>query len=76
MAYITLKSSKIHLYLTGFTGIDDPYEPPLDAEVIVRSKTKYSGQHKCSQMPCESIHIHLHDLSLRRMQCASFLSFG
>jgi len=76
LAYLTVKSSNIHLYLTGFTGIDDPYEPPLDAEVIVQSKTKYSGQHKCSRMHCENIHIHLHDSSLRGMQCAFFLSFG
>ena len=52
LAYLTVKSSNIHLYLTGFTGIDDPYEPPLDAEVIVRSKTKYSGQHKTFIYTC------------------------
>jgi adenylylsulfate kinase len=23
--------------LKGFTGIDDPYEPPLDAEVVVKT---------------------------------------
>jgi len=45
---LTVKSSDVHLYLAGFTGIDDPYESPLDAEVIVQSKKEYSGQHKCS----------------------------
>jgi adenylylsulfate kinase-like enzyme len=45
---LTVKSSDVHLYPAGFTGIDDPYESPLDAEVIVQSKKEYSGQHKCS----------------------------
>ncbi|KAK4844997.1 hypothetical protein QYF36_026881 [Acer negundo] len=39
--------------IKGFTGIDDPYEPPLNCEIVLRQK----GKNSTSPTPCDLAEI-------------------
>jgi adenylylsulfate kinase-like enzyme len=36
----------LYRYITGFTGIDDPYEEPLDAEIVMEVAKVRGGLYK------------------------------